>query len=142
LVFLTGFRAHHLLRLYSQPCTLPAGNRARSEAAKGKKVTFSESIKSCFSKYADFKGVASKSEFWWWALFILIATICLSIVNEKLSLAFTVATILPYIAVTTRRLHDVGKSGWAQLVGLIPVIGWIVVIVWLCQDSKPSTTFN
>lgn len=86
--------------------------------------------------------MASKSEFWWWALFILIATICLSIVNEKLSLAFTVATILPYIAVTTRRLHDVGKSGWAQLVGLIPVIGWIVVIVWLCQDSKPSTTFN
>jgi uncharacterized membrane protein YhaH (DUF805 family) len=105
-------------------------------------MEFGESIKTCFSKYATFKGLASKSEFWWWTLFSLIGTICLSIVNEKLSLAFTIATFLPYIAVTTRRLHDVGKSGWAQLVGIVPVIGWIIMIVWLCQESKPSTRFN
>jgi uncharacterized membrane protein YhaH (DUF805 family) len=49
-----------------------------------------------------------------------------------------VGTFLPYLAVTSRRLHDTGRSGWAQLVGIIPIIGWIVIIVWLCQDSKPS----
>lgn len=101
-------------------------------------MEFGESIKTCFNKYATFKGTASRSEFWWWALFNLIGTICLSIVNEKLSIAFSVATFLPYLAVTTRRLHDTGRSGWAQLIGLIPIIGQIIMIIWLCQDSKPS----
>ncbi len=105
-------------------------------------MDFTESIKVCFRKYATFKGVASKSEFWWWALFNLIASICLGIVSDKLSLAFTVATFLPYLAVTSRRLHDTGRSGWAQLIGVIPLIGWIVIIVWLCQDSKPSARFD
>jgi len=105
-------------------------------------MEFSESIKTCFSKYATFSGIASKSEFWWWALFNLIAAVCLSVINEKLSLAFSVATFLPYIAVTARRLHDTDRSGWAQLVGIIPVIGWIILIVWLCQESKSSTRFR
>lgn len=105
-------------------------------------MTFIESIKTCFTKYADFKGKAGKSEFWWWALFNLIAGICLSIIDDRLSLAFTVATLIPYIAVSTRRLHDVDKSGWMQLIGLIPIVGWILVIVWLAQDSKPSTRFE
>lgn len=103
-------------------------------------MDFGESVKTCFSKYATFHGKASKAEFWWWALFNFVGTLCLSIIDEKLSLAFTVATLLPYLAVTTRRLHDTGRSGWAQLIGLIPILGWIVVIVWLCQDAKPSTT--
>jgi len=105
-------------------------------------MTLSESIKICFTKYAEFKGRASKSEFWWWVLFNFIATMCLGIINDKLSAAFALATLLPYMAVTTRRLHDIGKSGWAQLVGIIPLVGWLVVIYWLCQDSKYSTQFD
>jgi uncharacterized membrane protein YhaH (DUF805 family) len=105
-------------------------------------MTFVEAVKTCFAKYADFSGKAGRSEFWWWALFNLIASICLGIIDEWLSLAFTVATLLPYIAVSTRRLHDVDKSGWMQLIGFIPIIGWILVIVWLAQDSKPSTKFD
>lgn len=105
-------------------------------------MTFVESIKVCFTKYADFKGKADKSEFWWWALFNFIAGICLGIIDERLSLAFSVATLIPYIAVSTRRLHDVDKSGWMQLIGLIPIIGWILIIIWLAQDSKPSTRFD
>ncbi|MCH8179880.1 MAG: DUF805 domain-containing protein [Proteobacteria bacterium] len=105
-------------------------------------MDITESIQTCFRKYATFSGTASKSEFWWWALFNLIGTVSLGIVSDKLSLAFTVATLLPYVAVTTRRLHDVGKSGWAQLVGLIPLVGWVIVIVWLCQDAKPSSRFR
>lgn len=101
-------------------------------------MTFNESVQTCFQKYAEFKGRASRSEFWWWALFNLIATICLSIIDERLSIAFTVATLLPYLAVTTRRLHDTQRSGWAQLVGLIPLIGFIIMIVWLCQEGKPA----
>jgi uncharacterized membrane protein YhaH (DUF805 family) len=105
-------------------------------------MTFVEAVKTCFAKYADFSGKAGRSEFWWWALFNLIGSICLGIIDERLSLAFTVATLLPYVAVSTRRLHDVDKSGWMQLIGFIPIIGWILVIVWLAQDSKPSTRFD
>lgn len=101
-------------------------------------MTFNESVQTCFQKYADFKGRASRSEFWWWALFNLIATVCFSIIDERLSIAFSVATLLPYLAVTTRRLHDTHRSGWAQLVGLIPLIGFVIMIVWLCQEGKPD----
>ncbi len=104
-------------------------------------MTFTESVKTCFTKYADFKGKASRPEFWWWALFNLIAGICLSIINQRLAWAFSFATLLPYVAVTTRRLHDVDKSGWMQLVGFVPVIGWILVIYWLAQESKPTARF-
>lgn len=49
------------------------------------------------------------------------------------------ATLLPYLAVTTRRLNDASNSRWAQWVGNAPIVGWIVLIVWLCQDSKPAS---
>lgn len=104
-------------------------------------MTFTESIQTCFTKYADFKGTASRSEFWWWALFNFIASICLSIIDQRLSLAFAVATLLPYLAVSTRRLHDVDRSGWWQLIGLVPFVGWIMVIYWLAQAPKPAARF-
>jgi len=99
-------------------------------------MTFFESIRTCFTKYADFTGRATRSEFWWWTLFNLVAALALGVVSEKASLAFSLATLLPYCAVTTRRLHDTDRSGWAQLVGIIPVIGWILLIVWCAQEGK------
>lgn len=105
-------------------------------------MTFTDSVKTCFIKYADFKGCASRSEFWWWALFNSIASIVLSIVSEKLSIAFSLATLLPYLAVSTRRLHDTDRSGWMQLIGFIPLVGWIYIIIWLAQDGKISNRFT
>jgi len=99
-------------------------------------MTFAESIRVCFAKYADFSGSASRPEFWWWTLFTLIASLALEIVDDRLSLVFVIATVLPSLSVATRRLHDVGRSGWWQLVGLVPLIGWVVMIVWLAQPSK------
>lgn len=104
-------------------------------------MTFLESIRTCFIKYADFNGCAARSEFWWWALFNLVATISLGIISDKLSAAFTVATLLPYLGVTTRRLHDTDRSGWLQLWAIIPVLGWILLIYWCVQESKNSNRF-
>ena len=104
-------------------------------------MTFTESIRTCFTKYADFNGRASRSEFWWWALFSLIASVTLGVISDKLSAAFTLATLLPFIAVTARRLHDTDRSGWLQLLGLIPVIGWILLIVWCAQEGKSSSRY-
>ncbi|HEX2605105.1 MAG TPA: DUF805 domain-containing protein [Oxalicibacterium sp.] len=101
-------------------------------------MSFVESVRTCFAKYADFNGCASRSEFWWWALFNLVAYIVLSFINSKLGLLFTLATLLPYLAVTARRLHDTDRSGWWQLVALIPLVGWIVVLVWCAQEGRSS----
>lgn len=99
-------------------------------------MTFGESIRICFSKYADFSGIAGRSEFWWWALFNLIGSLALNAIDYRLSWAWTIATLLPYLAVTTRRLHDTGRNGWLQLLFLVPVIGWILMIIWLAQKGR------
>ncbi|WP_394755545.1 DUF805 domain-containing protein [Rhodoferax sp.] len=104
-------------------------------------MTFTDSIRTCFAKYADFNGCAIRSEFWWWVLFNLVANIALGVVSDKLSAAFTIATLLPYIAVTARRLHDTDRSGWLQLLGFIPIIGWVLLIYWCSQEGKSPNRF-
>ena len=105
-------------------------------------MTFGESIKTCFSKYADFSGRATRSEFWWWALFVLLVSAAVGIISEVLSGVFSLAVLLPYLAVGTRRLHDTDRSGWLQLIGLIPLIGWIVLIVWFAQEGKEPNRYS
>jgi|TARA_B110000438_G_scaffold239386_1_gene237623 uncharacterized membrane protein YhaH (DUF805 family) len=109
-------------------------------------MNFQTSIKTCFSKYAVFSGRASRSEFWFFVLFGLLGGVISAIidtmilgysaeVNGPINLIFSVALILPSIAVTTRRLHDINKSGWWQLLWLT-VIGGIVVIVWNATEGE------
>ena len=104
-------------------------------------MTFGESISRCFSKYADFNGRAAKPEFWWWMLFIFLASLAAGVISPVLSSLFSLATLLPCLAVTTRRLHDVGRSGWWQLIVIIPLIGWIVLIYWCVQDSRATADY-
>ena len=105
-------------------------------------MTFFESIKTCFSKYADFDGRASRSEFWWWVLFVFLASSAASIVSPAVSGLFSLGVLLPNIAVATRRLHDTDRSGWFQLFMLIPLIGWILMIYWCVQESKEPNRFG
>jgi len=102
-------------------------------------VTFQESIKTCFSKYADFNGRARRSEYWWFALFIVLASLALSIISDIVSGLFSIAVFLPSIAAGTRRLHDTNRSGWWQLIMLIPLIGLIVIIVFMAQEGSAES---
>lgn len=104
-------------------------------------MTFVESVRTCFKKYADFNGCASLSEFWWWFLFTVIAGLVLGVISNKLSAAFSLATIVPGLAVAARRLHDTDRSGWLQLLVFIPIIGWILLLVWYVQDSKTPNRY-
>ena len=104
-------------------------------------MTFQESIKVCFSKYFDFKGRAVRSEYWWFALFIFLASLVLSMISNVLSGLFSLGVLLPSIAAATRRLHDTDRSGWWQLIVLVPVIGFIVLIVFLAQEGKAESRF-
>lgn len=105
-------------------------------------MTFVDSIRTCFKKYADFNGCASVSEFWWWVLFTLIAGAVLSIFSHKLQAVFSLLTFVPGIAVGARRLHDTDRSGWLQLLMIVPIIGWILLIVWWVQDSKVPNRYS
>ena len=98
-------------------------------------MTFGESISRCFSKYADFNGRASKPEFWWWMLFAFLASLVLSLISPRLSSLFSLATLLPSLAVSARRLHDIGRSGWWQLLTLTG-IGVLLLIYWWVQPSE------
>jgi uncharacterized membrane protein YhaH (DUF805 family) len=99
-------------------------------------MTFAESVRTCFSKYVDFNGVASRSEFWWFILFGFIVGVVLGAVSVTVANLFALAILLPQLAVGARRLHDVGRSGWWQLLVLIPIFGLIVLIVFWVQPSN------
>lgn len=105
-------------------------------------MTFQESIQTCLHKYATFDGRATRSEYWWFALFQLLGAVACGIFSDKLSALFTLATLLPSLAAASRRLHDTDRSGWWQLVALIPVIGFFVILYFLTQESAPETEYN
>ena len=109
-------------------------------------MSIQESVRTCIRKYADFNGRATRAEFWWWVLATTIVGFAVSAVDgfinsftgaysfSPLSAIFGLAILLPDLAVTARRLHDIGKSGWWQLVwfaiallAIIPIIVGVVI---------------
>lgn len=97
-------------------------------------------------KYAVFEGRAGRSEYWYFMLFNIIISIVLAVIagalgladdrgNNILSSIYALAVLIPGIAVTVRRLHDTGKSGWFILLGLIPCVGGIILLVFMIQGS-------
>jgi len=105
-------------------------------------MTFGESIATSFKKYAEFTGRASRSEYWWWMLFVILAPFILSMFSDIVGGLFSLAVLLPSLAVAARRLHDIDRSGWWQLIGLIPLIGWVLMIYWCVQPGGDSNRFG
>ena len=98
-------------------------------------------------KYAVFTGRSRRKEFWMFVLFTFVVEIILAIIDAiigtydtavgmgLLSGLFYLAILVPSIALNTRRLHDIGKSGWFQLLFLIPIVGFILWIIWMVRDG-------
>jgi uncharacterized membrane protein YhaH (DUF805 family) len=113
-------------------------------------MDFMTAVRTCFSKYVDFSGRARRSEFWYFVLFTFLVGIVTNIVDAILgtdydtgsggliSTVVSLGLLLPSVAVAVRRLHDIDKSGWWILIGIIPIVGWIIVIIWYCTDTKPG----
>ena len=103
-------------------------------------VTFFESIRTCLTKYAEFNGRASRSEFWWFALFVVICASAFALLDETLEGIFLLAVLLPLLAVGARRLRDSGKSAWWLFFLLVPIGGLVTLgFVW-AQPSMDSLT--
>jgi uncharacterized membrane protein YhaH (DUF805 family) len=102
------------------------------------------------NKYATFEGRARRKEYWYYVLFYCLALITLLLVDDVtgtlsekagiglLSGLFALGTLVPSLAVTVRRLHDTNRTGWWVLIGIIPLIGDIVLLVFTVQDSQPG----
>ena len=118
-------------------------------------MTFPDAVKTCLRKYGDFSGRATRAEYWWWVLAVVIGTSIFTAVDSSIAsfsglgytpfaTIFSLAIILPDLTVTARRLHDIGKSGWWQLawvaislLALIPIVVGLVVSI-----SSDGFAFN
>ena len=101
-------------------------------------------------KYAVFSGRARRKEYWFFVLFNTIFSIVFTVVDGVtgtfdptlgmglISLIYTLAVLVPSLSVTVRRLHDIGRSGWWLLIVLIPLLGAIIILVFMILDSKPE----
>ncbi len=113
---------------------------------------FSDAIRSVFRQYAVFVGRACRAEYWWFWLFSVIVTAVAMVLDtaifgggtgmggSPIELLWNLFTLLPVLAVTVRRLHDVNRAGWWILIGLVPVVGWIVLLFWMVRrgDAGPN----
>lgn len=133
-------------------------------------MDFKAAVRTCLGKYATFTGRAGRAEFWWFALFNLIARVIARMIDNilfggpfvvvqrgmghgygyweayspggLLSGIVVLVLILPQLAVGARRLHDSGRSGWWQLLVLIPLIGWLVLVYWVVQPSAAPNRYG
>ncbi|MFM5886317.1 MAG: DUF805 domain-containing protein [Novosphingobium sp.] len=118
-------------------------------------MTFGESIKTCFAKFTTWQGRASRSEYWWFVLFAFLVQIAAMVLDSILGTAYSftnpatgqseslfygwfyllaaLVMFLPNLAVLVRRLHDTNRSGWWYWIALVPLIGIILLIVWLAS---------
>lgn len=108
-------------------------------------MSFTDAVKTCFTKYCDFGGRARRSEYWYFFLFNFVVSGVLSYLARNSSFMSTLsglyglAVLLPGLGVAVRRMHDIGKTGWYLLMSLIPIVGAIIVIVKLAQEGQPGS---
>lgn len=114
----------------------------------------SAAVRAALSNYITFSGRASRPEYWWWALSILIVLLATGLLDsflvapllgfdvgdetagQPLSFIFGLAILIPNIAVGIRRLHDTGRTGWWLLIGLVPVLGFLALLYFFVQPSS------
>ena len=106
---------------------------------------FPQAIAAGFGNYVNFSGRAARPEYWYFVLFLVIVGIITAIIDltvfgaEQIgptNAIFSLATILPSLAVTIRRLHDIGRTGWWVLLSFVPLVGIIILIIWWCRQGE------
>ena len=120
-------------------------------------MSFGQAVSSVLLyKYATFSGRARRSEYWWWYLFVTIVFIVAGILDRAVGLTYSdttlyggwIATIaaivflIPNLAVAVRRLHDTGRTGWWLLIGLVPFIGFFVLLYFFVLDSANDNQYG
>ena len=113
-----------------------------------KQLTFQEAVQRALTvNYCNFSGRASRSEYWWFALFTFVLGMVLGLIlgiifsdtmTNILTGIVNLALFLPSLGLSVRRMHDVDRSGWWVLINFIPVSGWLLYLYWAAPPSKPT----
>ena len=127
-------------------CGVCGANLISSETSVGTElpmVGFAEAVSRGFREYFTFDGRATRAEYWWWVLFFFVALIGVSIIDAFLTsgilfFLFWFGVIIPHVAVTVRRLHDINMTGWWFLISLIPFFGLVLFLI-CAQAGKMGT---
>ena len=122
--------------------------RTAGDYPPSREVGFAEAVKLFFKNYVDFKGRSSRGAYWWWALANALFTIGIGVLDgaivgfdatfDPLGSIYSLLTFIPSIALTVRRLHDVGRSGWWLLL-VFTIIGILVILFWSVQAGDRET---
>ena len=107
-----------------------------------KSIGFLEAVKRVFQHYADFKGRSRRSEYWWFCLFNMIVAGIVSVLLTDFAWVWSLVVLVPGLALSVRRLHDVGKSGWYYLWMFLPLAGPIMILIQLCKDSTENNQWG
>jgi uncharacterized membrane protein YhaH (DUF805 family) len=105
-------------------------------------ATIQQAVRRFFQRYALFRGRASRSEFWWWILAnaiigtVISVLIAIASIFRVVEVLWDLAVLVPSLALGARRLHDTNRSGWWQLLAFIPIVGWIILVVWFASEEK------
>lgn len=115
-------------------------------------MSFTDAIRTCLSKYVDFSGRAARSEYWWWVLFVVLGSFVFGFIDGAIFGAapdgrpisilgglWSLALLLPSIAVGVRRLHDRDMVGWWLLLAFIPIVGSLILIFFFVQRGTDGT---
>lgn len=116
-------------------------------------MTFGDAVRTCLAKYVTFSGRAIRPEYWYFVLFSIGLSLIVQISSrfvEQISapvaigapIVLSLLLFLPSLAVSIRRLHDIGRSGWWVLIALLPVIGWILLIYWHCKPGVAANSYR
>lgn len=105
-------------------------------------VGFVDAMKLYFARFADFSGRSRRSEYWWASLAIGVLGSVISAIIPDLSWIWSLAILIPSVAISIRRLHDIGKSGWWFLINFIPLVGQIIFLIWACKDSTEANQWG
>ena len=114
-------------------------------------MKFTESVKTVYSKYATFSGRATRSEYWWFVLFLYATILCAVLLGVATGIdepilaligLFVVLSFIPIVALRVRRLHDIGKSGWWIFLGLVPYIGEFILFIFSVMGSDGENEYG
>lgn len=133
---------HQAIAVYKDLLTTHSTTPINTETKTEDQYQFMDWFIKCLKNYANFNGRARRKEYWFFRLAVFLLTLAMMIIDTVLETEviftglFTIAMLLPDLAVSVRRLHDTERSGWWFLIALIPIIGFILLMIWFASEGK------
>jgi uncharacterized membrane protein YhaH (DUF805 family) len=105
-------------------------------------MSFTDAIKSVLQNYANFRGRASRPEFWWWMLLAFLVNVVLAELESTIGALASLAIAIPTVSVGVRRLHDTDRSGWFYVLIIVPFVNFLLLYFFIQAGTPGSNRFG